>query len=418
MERSGGEGGKKWGRLFPPLLDAVGLAGLGILFWASVSLDEFQPFLYQWGFTLVAVTTACVIVIATHPRAHLGSLLDREPLRWIGLRSYSIYLWHWPVFDLTRPRLDVPFDGLPLLVLRLAATIVLAELSYRFVETPARQGALGRAWSTITHPLDGRRALPRLRLAGAIVGILSFSVALGASVVNAQPPPPPSYLSDSLAAASGAVQRVPVATATASRAAPTSVAPASATPKVPETPAAPASPVAPQPTPAGAVGPIVALVPSGVTQVTAIGDSVMLGASPDLKRALGNIEVDAEVGRQVSAAINILKARRAANRLGAVVVIHIGNNGPFSARQLNDLMGVLAGVPRVVIVNDMVPRAWEAPNNSMLAGAVKQFSNVVLVDWHAASVDHPDYFWKDGIHLRPAGARAYVDLIAAAINAP
>ncbi len=422
-------GGKGWGPL-SPLLDVLGLVGLCILFGASVFLDEFQPSLYLWGFTLVAVTTALVIVAATHPRAHLGFLLDLGPLRWIGQRSYSIYLWHWPVFDLTRPQLDVPFSGLPLFVLRLAAAIALAELSFRFIETPARQGAFDRAWATIAHARDRQRVWPSLRLAGAVAGILLFSIALGASVVNAQPPPPPASFSDSLNTASADARRVAAATATPAHAAPTTQSPApptstaraspaaAATLVAPATTGAPASTPAPVPTPVGPARPAAALEPAGVNQVTAIGDSVMLGASQDLKRAIGNIEVDAEVGRQVSAAISILKARRAANGLGAVVVIHVGNNGPLSARQLNDLMGVLAGVPRVVIVNDMVPRAWEGPNNTMLATAVKQFPNVVLVDWHTASKDHPDYFWKDGIHLRPAGARAYVDLITAAVNAP
>jgi hypothetical protein len=387
-----------------------------LLLWASVSLDEFEPALYLWGFTLVAGITALVIVVATHPRAHLGSLLDLEPLRWIGVRSYGIYLWYWPVFDFTRPRLDVPLSGLPLLFLRFVATIVLAELSFRLVETPARQGALGRAWAVITHPHDHLSIWTRLRLAGGAVGILLFSIVLGASVVNAQPSPAPAYFSESSGTASGAVQSVPAATATPARAAPVTQAPALASPTLTATPAAPTT-VAPSPTPIGPGRPTAAAMPIAVNEVTAIGDSVMLGASPELKRAIGNVEVDAEIGRQVSAAINILKTRRAANRLGAVVVIHVGNNGPFSARQLNELMGILAGVPRVVIVNDMVPRAWESPNNAMLATAVKQFPNVVFVDWHTASMDHPEYFWKDGIHLRPAGAQAYVDLIAAAINA-
>ncbi len=415
-------GGRGTGSLLPLLLDALGLAGLGILLWASISLDEFEPALYLWGLTLVAFITAWIIVVATDPRAHLGSLLDRKPLRWIGVRSYSIYLWYWPVFDLTRPRLDVPFSGFSLFVLRLAVTIALAELSFRFVETPIRQGALGRAWTGVTQPGARQRSWARLRLAGGVVGIVFFSIALGASVVNAQPPLPATYFSESLGVAFGASQREPGATATAgwatlSRAPPafppSPTARATAVPNI----FAPATSVAPMPTPVGPAGSAVALAPGAVNQVTAIGDSVMLGASQELKHAIGNVDVDAEVGRQVSAAINIVKARRTANQLGTVVVIHVGNNGSFNARQLNELMGILSGVPRVVIVNDAIPRAWEGPNNAMLAAAVKQFPNIVFVDWHAASTDHPEYFWKDGIHLRPAGARAYVDLIAAAIKA-
>ncbi len=144
----------------------------------------------------------------------------------------------------------------------------------------------------------------------------------------------------------------------------------------------------------------------------------MLGASDDLQRTLGPVQVDAAVGRQVSQAISILQGLRNASTLGQIVVIHLGNNGPFSARQFDTLMSALAGVSRVVFVNDKVPRQWESQNNAVLAEGAKRYPNVVVVDWHAASADHPEYFWKDGIHLRPAGALAYSGLIAAAVKGP
>ncbi|MDO8669882.1 MAG: acyltransferase [Dehalococcoidia bacterium] len=132
-------------------LDAVGLGALGLLIWLFCKLDEFQPFLYRGGFLLVDLATAAALAVVVHPHAHLGrGLLAWQPLRWVGTRSYGIYLWHWPIFMITRPHLDVSIDGMPLLLLRLGATMLLAELSYRYVETPFRRGAFGRAltaWS-------------------------------------------------------------------------------------------------------------------------------------------------------------------------------------------------------------------------------------------------------------------------------
>ena len=63
---------------------------------------------------------------------------------WIGVRSYSIYLWHWPVFALTRPGVDIDAGPVPVFVLRIAITVVLADLSFRLVEAPIRSGAIGR----------------------------------------------------------------------------------------------------------------------------------------------------------------------------------------------------------------------------------------------------------------------------------
>ena len=409
------------GRANGLLLDIVGFGALAVLFCFCLRLDGFQPFLYRGGFALVALTAAVVIAVAVHPRAHLMSaLLGRQPLRWIGLRSYGIYLWHWPIFMVTRPRIDVPLDGLPLLALRLAATLLIAELSYRFVETPIRAGALGRAWSALCEPQRPYRPGPWWwQWAGVIGAVLAAFCVLGASVVSARTPPLPSYLS------AGAVDII--STPDPPSAVPTFVSPSvtptalalstSPPPDAPVSRQQPAAPTAnptlkPQPTPT-AVAASAPIAVATAVHVTAVGDSVMLSAANELAQTVGDSEVDAKVGRQVSAAISLLRVKRDAGQLGEVVVIDIGTNGTFSASQFDEIMQVLAGTRRVVFVNLKVPRDWEGPNNAMLAQKVKNYPNAVLADWHAASVNQPQFFWDDGIHLRPEGAQAYAQLIAA-----
>lgn len=383
------------------LLDAVGLAALGGLLFACIRLDEYEPLLYQGGFLAVALTTAIVIAVAVHPGAHLGTdILGREPLRWIGQRSYSLYLWHWLVFDLTRPQLDVPLDGVPLFVLQVAISLVLADLSFRWIETPFRSGALGRAWDNVHRARGAQRLRLGIRWAGAVSAIAIVSAVLGESVVSAQVPAPPAYL----AFEHGAETSTPTAALDPTK---TATAPASATP-VPPTRLATATTVAHTVVPTAQ--------PQQTLAVTAIGDSVMLGAATDLEHTLGPVQVDAAVGRQVSQAITLLQQLGAARRLGPVVVIHLGNNGTFSAQQFKTIMSLLANERRVVIVNDKVPRPWEIQNNKVLASEAEQYSNVVLVDLYAASAQHPEYFWNDGIHLRPEGAQVYADLIAAAVD--
>jgi len=157
--------------------------------------------------------------------------------------------------------------------------------------------------------------------------------------------------------------------------------------------------------------------PSPDVRITALGDSVMLGAVDQLASALGNLDIDARIGRQASEAIGILRARRSNGLLGSVVIVHIGNNGILRADQLDEMMRVLADVRRVVLVNVRVPRRWEGPNNATIAEQVGRYPNAVLVDWYAASVDQSEWLYQDGIHLRPAGAQVYAALIAAAVNA-
>jgi len=383
---------RRWaGRTRPLLLDIAGLVALGALVWFYLRLDQYQPFLFRGGFTLVALATVVVILVAVHPHTYLGAhLLGWRPLRWIGLRSYSIYLWHWPVFMLTRPELDVPIDGLPLLALRLAATLVLADLSYRFVETPIRTGALGRAWRALREARGARRRRLGAYWSGAAVTGVTFCVVLGLAVAHAQPPAPPSYLEvESL--------HTEAPTTTTTDTEDPSITPESEMP--PATTDAPAD--------------------TSKDPITVVGDSVMRGAAAELDRALDHPAFGTDVGLQPVGVIEILKKRRAAGRLGEVVVIHAGNNVPFTAEQFDEMMGELTDVPKVLIVNLKVPRPWEQSNNEMLAEGVQRYSDkAVLVDWHAASAGRPELFVEDGIHLQPEGQRIYADLIAAHLETP
>jgi hypothetical protein len=145
---------------------------------------------------------------------------------------------------------------------------------------------------------------------------------------------------------------------------------------------------------------------------TAIGDSVMLGAAPYLQAAIGGIYVDATVSRQASSGAAALQPRAQAGQLGSLVVIHLGTNGTFTAQEFDGIMAQLANVPRVIIVNISVPRTWEASNNDMIAANIGRYPNARLVDWHAAALNHPEFFWDDGVHLRPEGAATYAAMIS------
>jgi hypothetical protein len=156
---------------------------------------------------------------------------------------------------------------------------------------------------------------------------------------------------------------------------------------------------------------------------SAIGDSAMLGAVDSLEQEMPNLVlIDAEGSRQASAAIDLLRQYRAAGHLGDVVVVHIGNNGPLTAGQFDEMMGVLEGVRKVLVVNLTVPPnvadPVAVPNDAVLAEGVRRYPDkAFLVDWYSASAGHPEYFW-DGIHLTPQGARAYADLISSHVGDP
>jgi peptidoglycan/LPS O-acetylase OafA/YrhL len=397
---------RRWGWTAPLLLDVAGLAALGGLIAFCLRLGEYQPFLYRGGLASVGVATIVVIMACVHPHTRLGEyLLGWGPLCWLGVRSYGIFLWHWPVFMVTRPQLDVSLEGLELLALRLAVTLVLADLSYRYVETPIRKGALERAWRALREARGLRRRKLSILWAGAAVPVVAFCAVLGVAVARAQPPEQPSSLSSVRVIHSEGTPDASGAGATAETTPPRArIVQKARAPKEEAVAARDETALA------GARAP--------VGSVSAIGDSVMLGAADRLYRDIDNLTVmDAEVGLQASAAIDTLRWRRASGKLGDVVIVHIGNNGIFTAGQFDEMMRVLKGVRRVVFVNVNVPRAWEQPNNEVLARGARRHPNAVLLDWYSASVYHPEFFVSDGVHLRTKGQRVYADLISRRLEA-
>jgi peptidoglycan/LPS O-acetylase OafA/YrhL len=388
-------------------LNLAGVGALAALVYLLLTLNQYEALLYRGGFALVAICTALAIAVAVHPRAHLRVVLGLWPLRWLGTRSYAVYLWHWPVFMLTRPDVDVSIDGIELLALRFGITLALAELSYRLVERPVRSGGLGRAWGNYRDGRGFSRWVGGLRWGTPLGAVATTAAVLAVFAITAEPPAPPPYLS---VRAVNIVSPARLADARGQTATPTP-APTARTPEagpVPE-PRAPTAPVAPPPQGSAAL-PGAAYLPVHIP-VTAIGDSVMVAAAPELAAAIPGAEVDAAIGRQVQAALALLQQRSAAGGLGEAVVLHVGNNGTFTAGLFDSIMGVLADRRVVVFVNVKVPRDWEGPNNGVIASGVGRHGNAALVDWQSASASRPELFYGDGIHLRPDGVRLYTSLI-------
>jgi peptidoglycan/LPS O-acetylase OafA/YrhL len=405
-------------------LDAVGFVCLAGLALAVSHVNEFDPLLYRGGFLVVAVLAAGLVAAAARPGPPLvvSRLLGSSPLVWLGKRSYAVYLWFWPVLMLTRPHADVPLMGLPLLALRIAITLALAAASYRFVERPAHHGALGRVWADVVRAWRTRTPLRRRSAAwGLAFSVVLTCVGIGVAVGHGTLRPTPvlaqaAGLNSSLVKKVGA--RTPeltkVATARPSTPAGTSATISATTPATaslvttaPATTAPPTTTTTPSTT-------VPVSLPTLTAKVTAIGDSVLLGAQPLLEHQVDGIVVDASVGRQFSEVLSTAKSYRDGGKLGDEVIVQTGNNGPISAGQFDQLMEVFKGVRRVVVVNVKVDRAWQDPNNDVISSGVPHWSNAVLVDWHALASGHPEAFYDDGLHLTPAGIRLFT---AAVLNA-
>ncbi|HEU0206037.1 MAG TPA: acyltransferase family protein [Pseudolysinimonas sp.] len=381
----------EWPRAARRVIGVTGpIALLALLGFAGLMPGD-APFVFRGGLVIVAVLTAVVIATLLVPSTPLARLLDLSVLRWVGARSYGLYLWHWPVFVLVVSALPSwqrsGAPGWALGGIALAISVVAAALSYRFVEQPIRRLGFGGAWRSIRSAwrvpaIRGR--LARLgATAAAVVLVLAAATGTAAALVS-----DPGV---------GETQAVVEAGQQAIRDASSSPAPGSRTGASPT-----ASPTA-APEPAG-------------DQITAIGDSVMLAAAPTLEAQLPGVSIDAVVSRHLGTAPGILQADLNAGSLRKIVVIGLATNGPIDRSMLEQLRAQIGPQRELVLINAQAPRNWIDPNNAILTAFAQSYRNVELANWHDAAQSILPLLARDQIHFGSSGAKVFAGTIEDALK--
>ncbi len=180
-------------RLMVEAAGAAGLVVIGLMFWRTT---EFSPFLYRGGFAVLGLGSVLAVASLAHPASRLGPIVGCRPMRWIGERSYGIYLWTLPIVVLTSPQ-AAHGPNLLRAILQVAAILAVAELSWRYVENPIRHGALGRLWAQWRAGELRRERVDRWGWAGlvagalvvalAIAGLAGFGVSSDSNAIGAEP---------------------------------------------------------------------------------------------------------------------------------------------------------------------------------------------------------------------------------------
>lgn len=348
--------------------------------------------------------TAVAIAAATHAGSWFGRALDTQPLRWIGERSYGIYLWHWPVVVLLGIVATGTFleQTIPVSVglSAGAVTVALAAASYRWLEQPVRRlgfrGA-GRALWRRLHSTPSRRfgAIATVGVGVLVLGGTTAAVATTPRVSSSQ-----------------AVVEAGQRALDAASAAPTPSGGGTATA------AMPASTPAPTPT-EGPDGEPLPPAPVSVAgdRVTAVGDSVMLASAGGLLAELPGVQIDAEVSRSMWAGSRIIDHLSDEGALRDYVVVGLGTNGPVDAEALQDIYDRVGHQRTLVLVTAFAPRDWIPGVNADLAAFAASHPGVVLADWSQAIAPHADVLAGDGIHPGETGGRIYADTVAHAVDA-
>ncbi len=373
------------------MLLIVTVAGLSVLGWLAATLTEGGPESFAWGFQLASVASLVVVWAVSRPDAWIGRALDVAPLRWVGERSYGIYLWHWPLL-LILPNL--PVIGLTL-------SVVCAALSFQFIEQPVRRLGLRRSLRLLIR-LRHRAHLPRVV---AIVVATLLVVTIPATATAVAIAPERSSAAEAIARGEAAMkaQRLSEIQAAVSERGIAGLFD-SLDGHVGEFTDPPAAPV-PEPVPE---------TPGG-KQIFAIGDSVMLASLPELQQAFAGIQVDAAVSRGLAAGVGLVDELSAANQLRPVVVVGLGTNGPIKRAELSKLKRIV-GDSSIVLVNAHADRPWIPGVNETLASFANTRRGVVLADWNTAISAYPEELAGDGIHPNTGGGIIYAKTIQGALE--
>ena len=365
------------------------LAGLGLAlllyFMLTMYLQErgvYNPWLYRGGFFVTGVATLLLIAAATHRGAVTGKLLGHPALVWVGTRSYGLYLYHWPVFQMIRKQANIQMS-IPQIILGLLITVPITEASYRFIETPIRKNGLRAS-------LAGLRGQTRHLLAGVaaalVVGLAAFSL------LRADPQCVGEVDCSLEAAAQGQDTTLP-----------TESVPVDSVTTVP-----------------GETIATTTTVPKVPQKHLAIGESVMAGAVSQLESA--GVFVQVREGRGPEGVKNAVIQLRDAGDVGAgtTIVIQVGTNAPMSGSDLDAIMVEVptdaAGVVFMTIHADI---EYVPANNELIRALPDKYPNVSVIDWDvkAAEVE----LCADGIHISCNGsgpATFYTNLILEAFGLP
>ncbi|QWH10805.1 acetyltransferase [Bacillus mycoides] len=368
-------------RLILDVIGGLALVIILIMFWKT---NQYEPFLYRGGMVLLSLATALLVANLAHPASRIAQFLRFRPLRWMGVRSYGIYLWHYPIITLTTPKVNAGEFSSTRAILQFLLIIIVAQISWKFIENPIRKGALKniriKNLKIRNLTLSGKLALI---CAVCISSIATFGLAT-ASKEKENPQ------KEKVEAVQEEQAKHPVAVWEK----PADEPPQNKEEQKEENPAQPKDPLT----------------------VTAVGDSIMIDIAPYLKSAFPNIRIDAKIGRQMSQAISAVEQLKNEGNLGSHVIIGLGTNGAFTKEQLASLIEVIGNERKIILINTRVPRPWESLVNEKLKEAAASYKNVVLVDWYSASAGNKAYFEPDGVHLTKTGAEAYAALVAKEVN--
>jgi peptidoglycan/LPS O-acetylase OafA/YrhL len=338
------------------VVDAIGVVGLLGLIAAFLFIDEANASLYRIAFPLAGIFGCLVIISLVHPASRFAPLISSAPFRWIGQRSYGIYIWHWVIFQVTRPSVDLTGQSWALYLARVLLVLALADISLRWVEIPFRQGMVQNWFRGMKYRSAKVRLRQQLSIVFSVIAVLAVTSSISVQAINK---------ADQIAQEQIAQ---------------------------PDEEAASQEDL------------------GSTTGLWVTGDSVILGIRSKLESKEHISLINARVGRQAPELLAVMRVDQSSVP-SSPIIFNLGNNNALNEQTVIDIFEVVKNQPQVIVVNTSVPRAWKDANNAIISKVASGYPNVRLVDWDRVSKGRPELFAPDGVHLSPTGSDVYVDLV-------
>jgi peptidoglycan/LPS O-acetylase OafA/YrhL len=338
------------------VIDGIGVVGLLGLISIFLFIDESNASLYQIAFPLAGIFGCLVIISLVHPASRFAPIISTAPFRWVGQRSYGIYIWHWVIFQVTRPSVDLSGETWALYLARVLLVLALADISLRWVEIPFRQGQVQTWFRGMKYRSSKERVRQQVTVLASIIAVLAVTSSISVSAINR----------------SNQISQVINEELTDQEDSPIDL--------------------------------------GSTTGLWVTGDSVILGIRSKLENKEQISLVNARVGRQAPELLAVMRVDQSSVP-SSPVIFNLGNNNALSEQTVVEIFEVVKNQPQIIVVNTAVPRPWRDANNAIISKVASRYANVKLVDWDRISKDRPELFAPDGVHLSPMGSDVYVDLV-------
>lgn len=385
-------------RMVPRRLSAsvnmvLGSVSFAVLLVMTIAINGSSNFWYRGGQFFGTILTVLMVYAVSGRKTWLSRFLSNPVLKWIGDRSYSIYLWHYPIILLISKGIKASWW---ITLIEIVLSVVLAELSYRFIETPIRHGIIGEYLNILrSRPKSRQEKKRQIQVARRSLKVMAGTFVLTVSLILCMIFVPKKNALDTLQKREAKAKETGKMTEE-------QLAKQKANGSESEDTICTAD-----------------LTDDEILEglnLLLIGDSIAVDVTDDFYEMFPNSVSDTKIGRITSLGKQVLDSYIDEKKWeGEGVIFASLSNSPING-ELEDIREKIGKDMPLFLTTVRIPHdTFEEESNSKIKKFVEENNHTYLIDWYAASEGHDEYFDADNTHLLPAGAKAYAKCIKEAV---